>query len=148
MVRSSRLEDSPPANTQLERCTGENSVVECLIGFVADTSIQSIKRATDDNVADWYYSVRKPAPDYDRQVLTILISTLRSSFKTTTSAGIPPVRANTERSGESSYALRKIRSMTCCYSTKMKSTSTSERRKMLSWTRETRPASMNTSCGS
>ncbi|KAF1970095.1 hypothetical protein BU23DRAFT_214609 [Bimuria novae-zelandiae CBS 107.79] len=42
-----------------EACTGDNSVVECLIGFVANTSIQSVKRATDDRVADWYYTHSK-----------------------------------------------------------------------------------------
>ncbi|KAL1601458.1 Histone deacetylase hda1 [Paraconiothyrium brasiliense] len=42
-----------------ETCTDDNSIVESLIAFVADTSIQSIKRATEDNVADWYYSHSK-----------------------------------------------------------------------------------------
>jgi hypothetical protein len=31
--------------------------VECLIGFVAETMLQSIKRATDDQIAQWYYEV-------------------------------------------------------------------------------------------
>ncbi|KAJ4347879.1 Histone deacetylase hda1 [Didymosphaeria variabile] len=39
-----------------EACTDENSVVESLIAFVADTSLQSIRRPTDDNVASWYES--------------------------------------------------------------------------------------------
>ncbi|KAF2471383.1 uncharacterized protein BDR25DRAFT_26767 [Lindgomyces ingoldianus] len=39
-----------------ENCTEADSVIQCLIGFVADTVIQSIKRATDDNIASWYYN--------------------------------------------------------------------------------------------
>jgi hypothetical protein len=35
-------------------------VVECLIGFVAETSLQSIKRATDDTIAEWYFNVSPP----------------------------------------------------------------------------------------
>ena len=123
MVSSSQLERDPFANVLSERCTGDNSVVECLIGFVADTSIQSIKRATDDNVADWYYSVSYMAPNYYLQTLTEIISTLKSLFKAVTSVGIPPVYANTERSGGNSYALSKPRSTTCWYSTKTKSAS-------------------------
>lgn len=39
-----------------ENCTDPDSPVECLIGFVAETTIQSIKRATDDTISSWYYS--------------------------------------------------------------------------------------------
>jgi histone deacetylase 6 len=35
-------------------------VIACLIGFVAETTIQSIKRTTDDTIANWYYAVSKP----------------------------------------------------------------------------------------
>ncbi|KAK7182955.1 histone deacetylase [Paraphaeosphaeria sporulosa] len=44
-----------------EACTDDNGVVEGVIAFVADTSLQSIKRATDDSiaVADWYYTHSK-----------------------------------------------------------------------------------------
>jgi histone deacetylase 6 len=45
-----------------ENCTDPDSVVECLIGFVAESTIQSIKRATDDTIANWYYAVRCPYP--------------------------------------------------------------------------------------
>ncbi|KAJ4289743.1 Histone deacetylase hda1 [Kalmusia sp. IMI 367209] len=38
-----------------EACTDNDSIVECLVGFVADTSVQSIKRAYGDDIADWYY---------------------------------------------------------------------------------------------
>ncbi|KAF2180195.1 putative histone deacetylase [Zopfia rhizophila CBS 207.26] len=38
-----------------ESCTEPDSPIECLIGFVSETSIQSIKRATDDNIAMWYH---------------------------------------------------------------------------------------------
>ncbi|KAF2118870.1 hypothetical protein BDV96DRAFT_596684 [Lophiotrema nucula] len=38
-----------------ENTTAEDSPVECLIGFVSQTSIQSVKRATDDNISSWYY---------------------------------------------------------------------------------------------
>ncbi|KAL6708309.1 Histone deacetylase hda1 [Coniothyrium glycines] len=38
-----------------ENCTDEDGIVECLIGFVADSTIQSIKRATDDNISSWYH---------------------------------------------------------------------------------------------
>jgi histone deacetylase 6 len=40
-----------------EDCTDPESVVECLIGFVAETTIQSIKRPTDDTIAHWYHAV-------------------------------------------------------------------------------------------
>lgn len=40
-----------------ENCTELDSIVECLIGFVADSTIQAIKRATDDYIANWYYTV-------------------------------------------------------------------------------------------
>lgn len=40
-----------------ENCTDPESRVECLIGFVAGTTIQSIKRATDDTISSWYHSV-------------------------------------------------------------------------------------------
>lgn len=40
-----------------ENCTDPDSPVECLIGFVGETTIQSIKRATDDTISSWYYSV-------------------------------------------------------------------------------------------
>lgn len=45
--------------TETAACTDDNSVVEGVIAFVADTSLQSIKRTTDDSiaVADWYYTV-------------------------------------------------------------------------------------------
>ena len=42
----------------VENCTEPESVIQCLIGFVSETSIQSIKRATDDNIASWYHAVR------------------------------------------------------------------------------------------
>ncbi|PZC92245.1 AcuC, Deacetylase, histone deacetylase and acetoin utilization protein [Pyrenophora tritici-repentis] len=38
-----------------ENCTDPGSRVECLIGFVAETTIQSIKRAADDFISTWYY---------------------------------------------------------------------------------------------
>ncbi|CAI6329932.1 unnamed protein product [Periconia digitata] len=39
-----------------ENCTDDESVVECLIGFLSDTTLQSIKRPTDDNIGNWYYA--------------------------------------------------------------------------------------------
>lgn len=47
--------------TGTEACTDDNSVVEGVVAFVADTSLQSIKRTTDDSisVADWYYTVSR-----------------------------------------------------------------------------------------
>ncbi|KAF1961159.1 putative histone deacetylase [Byssothecium circinans] len=38
-----------------EKCTDDTSVVQCLIGFLSSTTLQSIKRPTDDNIAAWYY---------------------------------------------------------------------------------------------
>jgi histone deacetylase 6 len=40
-----------------ENTTEIDGVVECLIAFVAETTIQSIKRATDDSIAEWYHAV-------------------------------------------------------------------------------------------
>ncbi|PSN68434.1 putative histone deacetylase [Corynespora cassiicola Philippines] len=39
-----------------ENCTDPNSPVECLIGFVGDNALHTIKRATDDNIGNWYYA--------------------------------------------------------------------------------------------
>lgn len=44
--------------TALETTTEEGSKIELLVGFLADTSIQSVKRPTDDDVGTWYYHVR------------------------------------------------------------------------------------------
>ena len=41
----------------LENTTELDSPVECLIGFVAETTILSIKRATDDTIPAWYHAV-------------------------------------------------------------------------------------------
>ncbi|KAF2129034.1 hypothetical protein P153DRAFT_357507 [Dothidotthia symphoricarpi CBS 119687] len=38
-----------------ENCTEPDSPIACLIGFVAETAIQSIKRPTDDTIASWYF---------------------------------------------------------------------------------------------
>ena len=43
--------------TVLETTTEEGSRIELLIGFVADSAIQSVKRPTDDDVGTWYYHV-------------------------------------------------------------------------------------------
>ena len=45
--------------TLQENCTDSGSRVECLIGFVAETTIQSIKRAADDFISTWYFEVSK-----------------------------------------------------------------------------------------
>ncbi|PVH99637.1 hypothetical protein DM02DRAFT_614881 [Periconia macrospinosa] len=39
-----------------ENCTEEGSVIESLIGFLSDTTLQSIKRPTDDNIGLWYHA--------------------------------------------------------------------------------------------
>ncbi|KAF2878298.1 putative histone deacetylase [Massariosphaeria phaeospora] len=40
-----------------EKCREPDSVVECLIGFVSDTVLQSIKRNfNDDDIVPWYYA--------------------------------------------------------------------------------------------
>jgi histone deacetylase 6 len=40
-----------------DNCTEQDSIVECLIAFVAETALQSIRRATDDTIAHWYHAV-------------------------------------------------------------------------------------------
>lgn len=40
-----------------ENTSEPDSPVECLIGFVTGGTLQSIKRATDDTIATWYYAV-------------------------------------------------------------------------------------------
>lgn len=57
-----------------EDCTDPDSVVECLIGFVAETTIQSIKRPTDDTIAHWYHAV-----SHTKSKLAILTLTLSST---------------------------------------------------------------------
>ncbi|KAL5114205.1 Histone deacetylase hda1 [Pleosporales sp. CAS-2024a] len=42
-----------------ENCTESDSVVECLIAFVAGTPIQPIKRPTDDSIGMWYHAHSK-----------------------------------------------------------------------------------------
>jgi histone deacetylase 6 len=49
-----------------EQCTEPDGIVELLIGFVAETTIQSIKRTTDDTIANWYYTVSPPLPSPDK----------------------------------------------------------------------------------
>lgn len=47
------------SNSRIEACTDDDTIVECLIAFVADNSVLSIKRLNDDgDVADWYHKVR------------------------------------------------------------------------------------------
>lgn len=58
MVSFSAAEQKSTLTCRIENCTEPDSVVECLIGFVAETTIQSIKRPTDDTIAHWYYAVR------------------------------------------------------------------------------------------
>jgi histone deacetylase 6 len=41
----------------LDACTEPESPIECLIGFVADCSINSIKRPADDDIGSWYHRV-------------------------------------------------------------------------------------------
>lgn len=55
--RSSRRRDrllTPPEST-----TEEGSKIELVIGFAADSTLQSIRRPTDDDIANWYYMVRQ-----------------------------------------------------------------------------------------
>jgi histone deacetylase 6 len=54
----------------IENCTEPDSVVECLIGFVAETTIQSIKRPTDDTIAIWYYAVSYMCLNFVEHLLT------------------------------------------------------------------------------
>lgn len=44
--------------TGLETTTDADSSIELLIGFVAESNIQSVKRPTDDDVGNWYHRVR------------------------------------------------------------------------------------------
>jgi histone deacetylase 6 len=44
----------------IDNCTDPDNGVECLIGFAAETNIESIKRPTDDTIAHWYYAVSPP----------------------------------------------------------------------------------------
>lgn len=57
------------ANSQ-EQCTEPDGAVELLIGFVAETTIQSIKRTTDDTIANWYYTVSPSLPLHYSSKLT------------------------------------------------------------------------------
>jgi hypothetical protein len=54
-----------------EDCTDPDSVVECLIGFVAETTIQSIKRPTDDTIAHWYHAVSLNSIILAKRTLTL-----------------------------------------------------------------------------
>ncbi|ORY18010.1 hypothetical protein BCR34DRAFT_583276 [Clohesyomyces aquaticus] len=39
-----------------ENCTDHDSVIQCIIGFISDSALASIKRTTDDNITQWYYN--------------------------------------------------------------------------------------------
>lgn len=41
----------------LESTTEDGSKIELVIGFAADSTIQSIRRPTDDEIGTWYYDV-------------------------------------------------------------------------------------------
>jgi len=43
-----------------ENITEHDSSVECLVGFVAETTIQSVRRHADDSIQSWYYDVSSP----------------------------------------------------------------------------------------
>jgi histone deacetylase 6 len=78
-----------------EQCTEPDSIVECLIGFVAETTLQSIKRATDDTIAHWYHAVSQALFLTSAQVLTTISpSTPKSLSRTATTSGTPPANAN------------------------------------------------------
>ncbi|KAF2710887.1 putative histone deacetylase [Pleomassaria siparia CBS 279.74] len=42
--------------SRFDATTESDSIVECLIGFVADCAINSIKKPTDDHIGTWYYA--------------------------------------------------------------------------------------------
>jgi histone deacetylase 6 len=42
----------------VENTTEGDLVVEHVIGFVSETAIHSIKRATDDTIGHWFHDVR------------------------------------------------------------------------------------------
>ena len=46
--------------TGSETTTTEGSRIELIIGFVADSALQPVKRPTDDDVGLWYYHVCLP----------------------------------------------------------------------------------------
>ncbi|KAF2200256.1 Arginase/deacetylase [Delitschia confertaspora ATCC 74209] len=39
-----------------ESCTEPDSIVKYMIAFVSESGVQSIKRATDDNIGNWYFN--------------------------------------------------------------------------------------------
>jgi histone deacetylase 6 len=45
--------------TLLESTTEEGSRIELVIGFAADSTLQSIRRPTDDEIGTWYFMVCK-----------------------------------------------------------------------------------------
>ncbi len=55
-----KIRGAMPTN-YAENTTEMESPVECLIGFVAETTILSIKRATDDTIPAWYHAVSNQA---------------------------------------------------------------------------------------
>lgn len=99
---------------QAENTTEIDGVVECLIGFVAETTIQSIKRATDDSIANWYYAA-SPRLDLSQRVYTNSgsYSTPRSSSRTAITFGIHHDNASSAESSATSSSLHRIRSTQC-----------------------------------
>ena len=43
--------------TLLESTTEEGSRIELVVGFAADSTLQSIRRPTDDDIGTWYFMV-------------------------------------------------------------------------------------------
>jgi hypothetical protein len=103
-----------PTNNRPENCTDPDSIVECLIGFVADTTIQSIKRATDDTISDWYYAVRPPSPSpCSHNPILTSPSIPEFSSKTAISSGTQAANANSAANSATWCNRRATRSTRC-----------------------------------
>lgn len=57
----------------VENTTEPETGIEHLIGFVCETPIYSIKRATDDNIGHWFYEV------YHADLMRLLIGFLANT---------------------------------------------------------------------
>jgi len=40
-----------------ESCTDDSSPIRCVISFVAENALQSVKRPADDYIGNWYHQV-------------------------------------------------------------------------------------------
>ena len=55
-----------------ESCTDDSSPIRCVISFVAENALQSVKRPADDYIGNWYHQVSHDERRYHSLELMLL----------------------------------------------------------------------------